>query len=72
MAVFKWQRLACDTAFLSTQRKLGDISQSLATHLSIGLPVLSFNGQLFYLRKNKKGEIIMKKWLYKPEMKASL
>lgn len=56
MGDFKWERLACDTAFLR-QRKLGDISQFLATHLSIGLTVLSFYDQLFYLRKKKKKKV---------------
>lgn len=54
MAVLEWERLAYDAAFLRTQRKLRDISQSLATCLTAELPLLSFNDLLFYLRGKKK------------------
>lgn len=54
MVVLEWEQLAYDAAFLRTQRKLSDISQSLATRLIKGLPLLSFNDLLFYLRKKKK------------------
>jgi len=71
MAVWQRERLTHDAAFLRTQRKLRGIFQSLVTRLTIGLPLLSFNDLLFYIRK-EKGEIIMKKRLYKQEQKASL